>query len=113
MLPKAQRLTRNKEFDFVFKGGKSHYSDFFGLKIKKNQLHLNRFGFIVSIKVSKKAVLRNRLKRQVRSVIREENKTLKQGFDCVFIFFPLILDKKFNEIRELIKTSFKKLNMYN
>ena len=112
MLPRKQRLQRNKDFDSVFRGGKSCYSDFFGLKIKKNDSNLNRFGIIISLKVSKKAVVRNKLKRQVREIISGESGLLKEGFDCVFIFFPLILEKNFQEVKILIKESFKRLNMY-
>lgn len=112
MLPKKQRLQKNKDFDLVFRGGKSYYSEFFGLKIKKNSLNYNRFGFIVSLKVSKKAVERNRLKRQVREIIREQKDSLKVGFDCVFIFFPQILDKKFSDLKILVVEALRKLNMY-
>lgn len=113
MLTANNRLRKTKEFDQVFKLGRSYYSNNLGLKAKGNSLPYSRFGFIISLKVSKKAVLRNRLKRQVRAIIRGELPLLKPGFDCVFIFFPLILDKKFEEKKDLIMQSLKKTNLYS
>lgn len=112
MLPFVNRLRKTKEFDLVFKEGKSFYSDYFGLKIKENTLGVNRFGLIVSAKVSKKAVIRNRLKREIRNIIKNEKGALKVGFDCVLIFFSLILDKSYQDKEKLLKTAFKKVNLY-
>lgn len=112
MLALKNRLRKTKEFDQVFKGGQSYYSNYLGLKVKKNNLSFNRFGLIIGLKISKKAVVRNHLKRQVRAIIKEQTPLLKPGHDCVFIFFPLILDKNFNELREFIIQSFKKIGLY-
>jgi len=113
MLAAKQRIRKDREFDSVFKGGRSYYSDSLGLKVKKNNLDYNRFGLIISLKVSKKAVSRNLLRRRVREIIRHQNENLKPGFDCVFIFFPLILDKNFQELETAIILSFKKAGLYN
>ena len=112
MLEKVLRLTKNKEFDSVFKEGKSVYGRLLGIKIKKNELSYNRFGILLSTKVSKSAVIRNKNKRRIKGIIFEENKIIKQGHDIIIIVFPLILNKKFEEIREDIKNIFTKLKFY-
>ncbi|MCX6797633.1 MAG: ribonuclease P protein component [Candidatus Falkowbacteria bacterium] len=112
MLTAKNRLKKTKEFDRVFKGGRSYYSEVLGLKVKDNSLTFNRFGFIIGLKLSKKAVVRNKLKRQVREIVKGQLNLLKPGFDCVFVFFPLILDKEFEEIKDAVIKSLKRVNLY-
>ncbi|GAI32984.1 unnamed protein product, partial [marine sediment metagenome] len=62
MLNKRNRLKKKKDFDKVFKQGQGFKQDFLYLKIRKNNLKSSRFGFVVSKKFSKKAVIRNKIK---------------------------------------------------
>jgi ribonuclease P protein component len=112
MLKKSNRIGRNKEFDRAFKLGQSFYDKILGLKAVDNGLSVSRLGILVSTKVSKKAVDRNRIKRQIRAIVREEWSKLKGGKDLVIIVFPQILDKKFEEIKEYILKGFKRLGLY-
>jgi len=113
MLEKGLRLTKNKEFDSVFKEGKSVYGRLLGAKVKKNNLEFNRYGILLSTKVSKLATVRNKYKRRIKAIAFEENKSIKQGYDFVLIVFPLILNKKYSEIKEEIKNILTKLKFYN
>jgi len=112
MLKKENRISLNKDFDRVFKTGQSFYGKVFGLKAAKNKLAIDRFGILISTKISKKAVIRNRFKRQLREIIREELPKLAGGHDIVLIVLPLILDKKFEELRSYLVYGFEKLNLY-
>jgi ribonuclease P protein component len=47
-----------------------------------------RLGISISRKVSKKAVSRNRIKRQIRVALRQILVDLKPGWDCVIIVKP-------------------------
>ncbi len=76
----------------------------FSLKIAKNDQSLNRFAFIVSKKIDKRAVVRNLLKRRLRSCIEEIFDNIKKGYD--FVFYPkslLIKAKKEDAAREIDK----------
>ncbi len=55
MLPKINRLQKEKEIEEVFKKGKGFKEDFLIFKTAKNSLKTSRFGFIISKKISKKA----------------------------------------------------------
>ena len=112
MLRKENRIRKDKEFDRVFKAGQSFYGKDLGLKLTKNDLNISRFGILINTKVSKKAVVRNLYKRQLRAIIRQELLSLKTGYDVVLIVFPLILEKKYSELAELLPTGFKRLNLY-
>ena len=109
MLERKNRIRLNKEFDRAFKAGQSFYGKVFGFKVADNGLDISRFGLMVGLKVSKKAVVRNRL---IRAIISKELPKIKEGKDVVIIVFNLILDKNFEEIETGIKMAFKKLNLY-
>lgn len=112
MLKKENRINKNKDFDRIFKTGQSFYGRILGIKVVNNELGLNRFGIMLSNKVSKKAVIRNRFKRQIREIIKNELILLKTGHDLVIIVFPLILDKNYQELEELVKNGLKRLKLY-
>jgi ribonuclease P protein component len=112
MLKKINRLTKDKEFDRAFKKGRSGYDKIVGVKITANDLEINRFGILISAKISKKAVIRNKIKRQIREIIRLEMDKLKQGNDCVIICLPEIVSKEYGEIEKSILGHFRKLKMY-
>ena len=83
MFAKENRLTKDKEFDAVFKKGRSSYDKILGVKALKNDLSLNRFGILISVKVSKKAVERNKIRRQLRETTRQNLERIKKGMDVI------------------------------
>ena len=111
MLNKINRLTKDKDFDNVFKNGKSSYDKLIGAKAIQNQLGDSRFGILVSAKVSKKAVERNKIKRQIREIIRLQQDKTKPGYDVVIITLPAILGKNYQEIEQSVNRHFRKLGL--
>jgi len=85
MLGKENRLRKKHEFGKVTSEGNILQSDLFGLAYLKNNLDLTRFGVVVSTRVSKKAVSRNRIKRIFHSALRRCLDRIKKGFDVVFL----------------------------
>jgi len=111
LLPRANRLKKRKDFERVFKKGKGFKEDFLFFKWKFNNLGVSRFGFIVSKKVSKKAVLRKKIQRRIREIIRARIKKIKKGIDGIFIASPEIEKKGFKEIETAIDKIFKKTKL--
>ncbi len=105
-------MRHNKEFDRVFKLGQSFYVESLGFRIVNNDLVFSRLGILISTKVSKKAVIRNKFKRQIREIFQAELPKLKTGKDLVIIVSPKILSKNFEEIKTILKNSFEQLNLY-
>jgi ribonuclease P protein component len=112
MLAKNSRLKKNKEFDLVFKEGKTTYGSILGIKVRENQLGINRFGVLLSTKVSKLAVTRNIYKRRIKDILKNQNLKIKTGYDCVIIVLPAIIGKSYQEIEADINTAFNKLKFY-
>lgn len=105
---KIGKLTKNKEFDHVFKGGRSSYDKILGVKTVGNEADQVRVGVIVSSKVSKKAVDRNKIKRRIKEVFRLRLNKIKPA-DYVIIVLPEIKDKGFWEIENSIGLNLKRL----
>jgi len=113
MFKRINRLTKQKDFDNIFKTGVSSFDRIIGVKIVKNNLKYNRFGVIVGKKVSKKAVIRNKVKRRLREVLKVHNKSLKQGIDVVVIALPLSASRDYFELYAIIEKHLKKLRLFN
>ncbi len=110
MLPRINRLTKKKDFQAVFQKGKSIKYDFLLCKTLKNNLKKSRFGFIVSKKVSNKAVQRNKIKRRLRKAVLDNLKEIKGSKDVIFIALPPIKEKNFLQIQEVVAKLFKNIN---
>ncbi len=111
MLKKIYRLTKDKDFNRVFKKGNSSFNKILGIKAVKNSLEYSRFGILVGAKISKKAVLRNKIKRQIREIIKLDLKNIKSGFDYVIISLPAIAGKSYKEIEESVRNNIKRLKL--
>lgn len=85
MLPGINRLKKKKDFEHVFKQGRGLKEGFLSLKFIKNGLDATRFGFVVGQKVSRKAVVRNKVKRRLRILAKAKLGQMKQGIDVVII----------------------------
>jgi len=105
MLPRINRIKKKKDFETIFKNSKGFKNNLFILRISKNNLGLNRFGFVVSKKISKKAIIRNRIKRRMSEAIKGEAQKIKTGTDLVLIASPGIDKKDFSEIKETISNA--------
>ncbi len=65
----------------------------FTLKEKKNGLTINRFGIVVSKKVDKRAVVRNRIKRFLRTTLVNLDRKMNTGHDILLVVKKEILNK--------------------
>lgn len=112
MLAKQHRLIKEKDFKKIFKLGKAYYTKLLGVKTLASQFRFNRFGIIVSSKISKKATKRNRLKRQIRQALGELDKKLIVGLDLAVIALPGLLDQDYKIIRSELGRILVKLKLF-
>ena len=112
MLPQTQRIQKNKDFEKVFKKGKSVFTKNLSFRFLPNnnadQLSV-RFGFIISNKVNKLAVRRNAIKRQLRQICQVLIPEIKQSCDIVIMVkqdFPYPYDQK--EIEQQVREGLMK-----
>lgn len=111
MLIREHRLTKQKNFERIWKYGESFFIREIGFKILKNDLGISRFAFIVPNKILKKAVSRNRLRRCLREIVRKRLKGIKFGFDCLIIARPGIGELSYQELEEKIERILRKIKL--
>lgn len=95
-LPKNIRLKHWKDFQTVYQRGRRYRGVHLILRVLEDQtLAHSRFGIAVSQKVSKKAVVRNRLKRQIRSAILSLLPRLQPGWNVIVVVLPQAVTCKY------------------
>ena len=109
MLPKENRLKKKKDFERAFEKGKNIKGDTIYLKVLKTEEPLTRIGFIVSKKVSLKAVERNKIKRRMRDSVKRILNTIENGLDIIVTALPKIKKSEFEDIKEDITKTFEKI----
>ena len=110
MLPKQYRLKKRSAFKATYKVKNSTHSG--GVTLfagrKKTEETPTKVGFVVSKKVHKRAVRRNRLKRLMRESYRlllKDNQpgTSQQHLSLIFVGSTRALNKDFTDIKGHIK----------
>jgi len=111
MLPSPNRLRHEKDIKALFADGKGVFDNAAGLKFRKNGTAHTRFAVVVGTKVSKSAVVRNRVRRQIRSVIEARLAEIKPGFDVAVLVRGEALKLKFPEIETRVVNALKKARL--
>jgi len=92
MLASKNRLKSKADFARIEIDGKLFQFKNFGVGIyDRNDDSPSRFGIVVSTKISKKAVIRNQIKRIIARVLRQKIGEIRNGLDLVFLIKPSIL----------------------
>lgn len=111
-LPKVNRLHR-RDFQTVYQQGFSRYSSHLKLKALpargnsrieegQQQLPASQFGITISRKICKKAVDRNRVKRQLRAALQQLLPQIARGWKMIFVVKPRATECKYEHfLREL------------
>jgi ribonuclease P protein component len=111
VLPKTNRLKKTKDIRRVFKGSGAFREAFLLLRPVKNTLNSTRFVFVVGKTVSKKATVRNKIRRKIREVVRLRMSEIKKGFDVVFIVSKTAVIPSFKEVELIVDKLLKKAKL--
>lgn len=107
MIPRKNRIDK-KLFPEFMKKAKTFSSENMYLKVAYNCPKDKAFAFVVSLKVSKGAVERNRLKRRARAITRSLFQNIPAGVCAAVFFKPAIMGKKYAEIKDELLSLYKK-----
>lgn len=77
-------LKLNSDFRRLYSKGKRAVSPYIVVYCMRNRLEENRTGYTVSAKLGH-AVVRNRVRRQLREIYRMNSGSLKKGWDIVVV----------------------------
>jgi len=111
MVPAAHRLKGDRHFKRLVTSGRSFFSKDISLRRVPNSLDVSRFAFVVSTKVSKKTVERNKLKRRMREIIRKMIPIIKPGSDILIIGKKSALELNFGQLETAINEVLSKANL--
>lgn len=103
MLPKSNRLPHSVSFS----NAKSVVTPYFRILMKGNELPYNRFGFVVSKKIDKRATVRNRLRRILQNAVA--NLAKNGNKDLLFIVKQSFINEKSSDIVSLIQSTLAKV----
>lgn len=116
MLPKINRLRHPKDFKAVYSKGLHRKTPHLILRALRGQpyrtgknltnsasVHPTRMGISISQKVSKRAVVRNRIKRQIRAAWHQFLPQVSPGWDVVIVVKPTADQCNYAEILQELK----------
>ena len=107
-MKKTNILKKNTDFNRIINTTKSLKSYNFIIYIEKNTNDNYHFGISVGKKIGT-AVVRNRIKRQIKNIIDE--KSYKNDFNCIIIVKRGILNLSFLEMKKELNNQFEKLDI--
>ncbi len=110
MLTPENRLISGKDFDAVYQTGHFFSCGNISIKVRKNGLKNSRIGFSVGIKFSPKAVTRNKFRRWLREIVKEELGGLENGLDMVIMLKKDAIVSNYKELKQDFKNILKKGN---
>lgn len=94
-------LKKNRDFQNVYRNGKSKANKYLVMYVLENQLDSNRLGISVSKKVGN-SVIRHHLTRLIRESYRLNKEMFNSGLDIVVIARESAKDKKYKEIESAL-----------
>ena len=97
----SESLKKNRDFQTVYKYGKSAANRYLIMYIYPNQTERNRLGISVSKKVGN-SVVRHRLARLIRESYRLQEEHFKRGLDIVVIARNSAKGKSYHDIESAL-----------
>jgi len=104
---REERLTNPRQYSLVYKKGDSWVSSLLVMVALPNDLNFSRYGFSVSKRVGK-AVIRNRIKRQLREVLRTN--PINAAQDIVFIVRPAAAGADYANLKKSVESLLSRAN---
>ena len=97
----SESLKKNRDFQYVYKNGKSYANKCLVMYIIPNEQNKNRVGISVSKKVGN-SVVRHHLTRLIRESYRLSEEHFQCGYDIVVIARTRAKEKSYHEIENAL-----------
>lgn len=114
MLSAQHRFHGHGSLRYVYKNGQAVRSHLITIKYTSNPYRRHsRFAVVVSKKVHKSAVGRNRIRRRIYEIIRHELPSITRPHDIVvMVFSGEVLSMEHEELSETLKQLFSQADLY-
>ncbi|OGM09789.1 ribonuclease P protein component [Candidatus Woesebacteria bacterium RBG_16_36_11] len=114
MLSKENRLSAKDNFDRIKKEGKTFQAESFSAVLyKREDDQPIRIGIIISNKISKSAVARNRIKRILKEILLPNIALLKKGYSLIFLVKRKVILKTKEDLRLDMTILLEKMELKN
>jgi len=110
-MKKEFRLRLQRDFDRVFRSGRSITHQELTLRYSPNNLNFPRVAIVVSQKVAKKAAKRNLLKRRLKEIVRKRL-NLIGNWDLIFIARNRLTEKEFLQLEAIVERLLKESKIH-
>lgn len=107
-MKKINIIKENTEYNRIIQSTKPFRYKEYLIFLEKKEIGPYQFGFSVS-KHFCKAVIRNKIKRQLKDIIDEND--YKKSFNCIIMVNRSILTKSYQEMKEDLNFCFQKLGI--
>ena len=109
-MKKVNIIQKNEDYNRIIQTIKPYkYKEYMIFLEKNNNLDNYAFGFSISKKLCK-AFMRNKIKRQLKSII--DQKDYQKNFNCIIMVRKSILEKTYQEREKVLLEAFENLNIY-
>lgn len=106
-------VKKNKDYKNIYKIGRSVAGKYLVLYCNRGSSENTRYGFSISKKIGK-AVVRNRVKRILREICRQNEQWFMRGYDYVVIPKKYAAEKSYHDLgEELFKLARKQKKLDN
>ena len=97
----SESLKKNRDFQYVYRNGKSFANKYLVMYIVENNQPINRLGISVSKKVGN-SVIRHRITRLIRESYRLQENIFNSGLDIVVIARNSAADISYQEMESAV-----------
>jgi ribonuclease P protein component len=113
MISRTNRFHGYNSLRYVYRHGSISRGALFAVKAAENSRRKNyRVAVVVSRKVNKSAVARNRIRRRLYEIGRELGQDISQPYDIVItVFHDTVLETPHKELTDQLKRQFKELKL--
>jgi ribonuclease P protein component len=112
MLAAPNRLRKTKDIDRVYKRGVYGGAEgMLSLKATPNGRPETRLVVVVGKKIDKRAVVRNRIRRRLTELLREQWTTVPGGYDIVVSVHSDLSHEPFDRLRALLRQALRRARL--
>ena len=111
MLPRKHRLSRDRDIQRVWKRGRGVSIDHIELRCIPSRMRESKFTVIVPVKISKRSVVRNKIKRQLRAILQDIIPLLTVPAEGFLFVHAGHSAHTFIELRTLVHALFQRIRL--
>ncbi len=112
VLPKAERLRREKDLQTVLRTGRRVRHPLLNLYFLQRTEERRLAGFVVGRRVSNKAALRNKVRRRLREAYRLRRRQVKSNVWLIFVAQPPAGKADFHQIAAAVEQSLRQAGLW-